>query len=133
MGDLTEELSIPDNAQDLSKLLRSTSTKPHQIAEIVSKFDKLETYFPKKEIFVLDLLIDRLNNGNLDDFKTSEHTWIIFTRLLDAINDPISIKKLLKKLKTVPVMIRTFFLWPKDKLLTRSVSFIKAFLRLMTT
>ena len=43
MGDLTEELSIPDNAQDLSKLLRSTSTKPHQIAEIVSKFDKLET------------------------------------------------------------------------------------------
>lgn len=127
MGDLTEELSIPDNAQDLSKLLRSTSTKPHQIAEIVSKFDKLETYFPKKEIFVLDLLIDRLNNGNLDDFKTSEHTWIIFTRLLDAINDPISIKKLLKKLKTVPVMIRTFFLWPKDKLLTRSVSFIKAF------
>ncbi|QHS74271.1 ribosome biogenesis protein URB2 [Saccharomyces paradoxus] len=126
MGDLIEELPIPDNAQDLSKLLRSTSTKPHQIAQIVSKFDNLEVYFPNKEIFVLDLLIDRLNNGNLDDFKTSEYTWITFRKLLDAIDDPISIKKLIKKLKTVPVMIRTFYLWPKDKL-SHGISFMKAF------
>lgn len=126
MSELTEELSIPENAQDLSKLLRSTSTKPYQIAQIVSKFDKLNVYFPNKEIFVLDLLIDRLNNVNLDDFKTSEHTWVIIRKLLGAIDDPISIKKLLKKLKVVSIMIKTFELWPKDKL-SSSSSFVKAF------
>ncbi|QID80491.1 rRNA primary transcript metabolism protein [Saccharomyces pastorianus] len=127
MGELAEELPIPDNAQDLSKLLRSINTKPYQIAQIVSRFDKLKVYFPNKEVFVLELLIDRLNNGNLDDFKTSEHTWVIFKRLLEAISDSISIKKLLKKLKTVSVMIKTFQLWPKDKLNSGRGSFVSAF------
>lgn len=127
MSELAEELPIPDNAQDLSKLLRSINTNPYQIAQIVSKFDKLKVYFPNKEVFVLELLIDRLNNGNLDDFKTSEHTWVIFKRLLEVINDSISIKKLLKKLKTVSVMIKTFQLWPKDKLSNSRSSFVKAF------
>ncbi|EJS43037.1 urb2p [Saccharomyces arboricola H-6] len=128
MCKLTEELSIPDNAQDLSKLLRSTNTKPYQIAQIISGFDESKVYFPNKDIFVLELLIDRLNNGNLDFFKTSEHTWIIFGKLLDAIDDPISIKKILKKLKTVSVMIRTVQLWPMETLSRRSdSSFMKVF------
>lgn len=88
-------------------MLRSKQVSTGQIYDIVSQFDGLSLYFPNKEIFVLELLIDRWNDQKQIQFKTDYKIWQLFNRMWVAVGDELTLKKLSKRLRFVPHLIRT--------------------------
>lgn len=98
---------IPESAEGLTKLLRAKSTTTEQIYEIVNKFDDLTIYFPKKEIFVLQLIIDRWNDQKRVDFKRDYKIWELFNKMWISISDANIQKKLFKSLKFVNLLLET--------------------------
>lgn len=96
-----------NSAEELTKLLRAKNTTTTQIYDIVSQFDKLEIYFPHKEVFVLELLQDRWNDQRKDDFKLDYKMWELFNTMWTKIEDENLLKKLFKNLKFVPLLSKS--------------------------
>lgn len=100
-------MEVPRSTEALTKLLRSKEISTSQIYDIVSQFDHLDLYFPNKEIFVLELLIDRWNDQKLVEFKKDYKMWALFNDMWVTLRDDVILKKLFKRLKFVPHLIRT--------------------------
>ncbi|KAG0669608.1 hypothetical protein C6P45_003513 [Maudiozyma exigua] len=92
-------MSLPGSAEEITKLLRARDATPDDICNIVSNFNRLDFYFPNKEVFVLELIQDRWNDQKKVEFKTNYHIWNVFNRMWLEINDDIILKKMFKKLK----------------------------------
>lgn len=97
-------MDLPTSAEGLTKLLRGRDTTPEQIYEIVSRFDTLGFYFPNKEIFITELIIDRWNDVKKVEFREDARTWEIFNSMWDTIHDDIILKNMFKRLKFVPLL-----------------------------
>ena len=97
-------MSLPGSAEEITKLLRARDASPENICDVISKFDKLDFYFPNKEVFVLELIQDRWNEQRKVEFKTNYQIWNIFNNMWVEINDDIILKKMFKKLKFVTLL-----------------------------
>ncbi|SMN21180.1 similar to Saccharomyces cerevisiae YJR041C URB2 Nucleolar protein required for normal metabolism of the rRNA primary transcript, proposed to be involved in ribosome biogenesis [Maudiozyma saulgeensis] len=92
-------MNFPTSAEEITKLLRAKDTSPDEICDIISKFHKLDFYFPNKEVFVLELIQDRWNDQKKTEFKNSYQIWNAFNNMWFEVNDDVILKKLFKKLK----------------------------------
>ena len=92
-------MALPSSAEEITKLLRARDATPENIYDVISNFDKLDFYFPNKEVFVLELIQDRWNDQRKVEFKTNYQIWNIFNNMWMDINDDIILKKMFKKLK----------------------------------
>ena len=97
-------MELPNSAEGLTRLLRGRDTTPEQIYGIVSKFDTLGFYFPSKEIFIMELIVDRWNDTKKIDFREDGKTWAIFNKMWAEIHDDIILKNLFKRLRFVPLL-----------------------------
>lgn len=102
-------MEIPQSAEGVSKLLRSKNITTHQIYEIVSEiFDSnTDIYFPNKEVFVLELIVDRWNDQKQLEFKLDYRIWELFNRMWKLLASDSHRKKIFKNLKFVPHLIQT--------------------------
>ncbi|CCH59979.1 hypothetical protein TBLA_0C01650 [Henningerozyma blattae CBS 6284] len=93
---------LPENTQSLTKLLRSKDITTCEIYDIVINFDNLKFNFPNKEIFVLELIIDRWNDAKLTKFKTDPKIWQLFNTIWSQLDDENIKRRLFKNLKFFP-------------------------------
>lgn len=107
--------NIPQNTQDLTKFLRSKDITTEEICNVVSSFDDLSFNFPLKEVFVIELLVDRWNDMNITNFKTDPNIWNIFNLMYLRIKEgyiiDCNINSLFKHFKYVKHLIRTLELF----------------------
>ncbi|QLL34515.1 hypothetical protein HG536_0G03770 [Torulaspora globosa] len=100
-------MEIPRTTEALTKLLRSKEISTREICEVVSQLDQLHLYFPNKENFILELIVDRWNDQKLSGYKKDHRIWKLFNELWMALGDEVILKRLLKKLRFVPHLIQT--------------------------
>ena len=98
---------IEQSAVSLTKLLRSKDTTTDQVYSIVDQFQDIQFYFPNKEIFVLELILDRWNDKNRVDFKRDYKVWKMFNTMWVAINDELTLKKAFRRLKVSSLLLQT--------------------------
>lgn len=58
-----------ESAETLTKTLRSKIITSDEVVDIVRSLDGVHPYFPKREVFVIDLILDRWNNFKNTDFR----------------------------------------------------------------
>lgn len=107
-------MEVPRTTEALTKLLRSKDISTGQICEVVSKLDQLRLYFPNKEHFILELIIDRWNDQKLAEYKKDVKIWKLFNEMWIALGDEVILKRLLKKLRFVPNLIQTLQIIDSD-------------------
>ncbi|QLQ82585.1 hypothetical protein HG537_0H03480 [Torulaspora globosa] len=100
-------IEVPRTTEALTKFLRSKEISTGEICEAVSQVDQLDLYFPNKEYFVLELIIDRWNDQKLVGFKKDYKIWELFNEMWIAVKDEVLLKRLLKKLRFVSHLIQT--------------------------
>ncbi|SCV05012.1 LANO_0G16556g1_1 [Lachancea nothofagi CBS 11611] len=97
------------SAGSLSKKLRSKDVSTAEIYDISIKLleGEIAAHFPKREVFILDLLVDRWNNQRNTDFKCDPSMWQLFNKTWATMNSDTLRKKIFKNLKYVPHLIQT--------------------------
>lgn len=88
-----------DSAEQLTKTLRSKTIKSDEVVEIVDGLDGKSPYFPKGDIFIMDLIVDRWNDQKNSDFRENPKIWALFNRTWVKINDPELLKATFKNLR----------------------------------
>ncbi|KAL6940032.1 hypothetical protein ACO0QE_003910 [Hanseniaspora vineae] len=76
--------SLPTNSETLSKYLRSKQIK---VPELISIVDKSYNgiYFPRGDLFVFELLVDRFNEQSNNTFLGNAEIWGLFNNLWDKV------------------------------------------------
>ncbi|SCU91402.1 LAME_0E12376g1_1 [Lachancea meyersii CBS 8951] len=100
---------LPSTASQLSKKLRSKNVSTSEIYDISVRLleGKIAVHFPKKEVFVLELLTDRWNNQRNTQFKRDPHMWQLFNQMWVAVHSDVLRKKIFRNLRYVPHLIQT--------------------------
>ncbi|CEP62266.1 ribosome biogenesis protein URB2 LALA0_S05e01596g [Lachancea lanzarotensis] len=96
-------------ASSVSKKLRSKDVTTTEIYDISVQLleGSIAVHFPKKEIFVLELVVDRWNNQRNTQFKRDPHMWRLFNQMWEAVgSDPLR-KQIFRNLRYVPHLIQT--------------------------
>lgn len=106
-------IEVPRTTEALTKLLRSKDISTREICEVVSQLDQLDLYFPNKEHFILELIIDRWNDQKLVGYKKDYRIWELFNDMW-TLADEVILKRLLKKLRFVPHLIQTLQIVDSD-------------------
>lgn len=88
-----------ESAKTLTKTLRSKIITSDEVVDIVRSLDGVHPYFPKREVFVIDLILDRWNNFKNTDFRENPRVWKLFNDTWVKIGDENLQKSLFKKLK----------------------------------
>lgn len=88
-----------ESAETLTKTLRSKIITSDEVVDIVRSLDGVHPYFPKREVFVIDLILDRWNNFKNTDFRENPRVWKLFNDTWVKIGDENLQKSLFKKLK----------------------------------
>lgn len=114
-------MELPRSTEALTKLLRSKEITTGQIYDIVRQFDHLDLYFPNRENFILELLIDRWNDQKLVEFKKDHKMWELFNDMWIGLGDDVILKKMFKRLRFVPHLIKSLELVDIDV-----IEFLKA-------
>lgn len=76
--------SLPTNSESLSKYLRSKQIKVPELISIVDE-NYNGIYFPRGDLFVFELLVDRLNEQNNNAFLGNAEIWGLFNTLWDKV------------------------------------------------
>lgn len=113
-GSIQSVMELPKSTEALTKLLRSKDTSTGEICEIVSQLDQADLYFPNKENFVLELIIDRWNDQRLEEFKKNYKIWKLFNKMWLELDDEVVLKRLLKRLRFVPHLIQSLQIVDSD-------------------
>ncbi|SCU99212.1 LADA_0H18272g1_1 [Lachancea dasiensis] len=100
---------LAETAGSLSRKLRSKNVSTTEVYDISIKLlnGDIAVYFPKKEIFVLDLIVDRWNNQKNVHFKRDPQIWRLFNLMWESVQMEDLRKKTFKSLKYVPHLIQT--------------------------
>ncbi|KAL6452827.1 URB2 Nucleolar pre-ribosomal-associated protein 2 [Candida maltosa Xu316] len=103
-----------DTAEGVTKFLRSKNASIDEIVTTSTKLldNSLDIFFPGKKLFVLNLLVDRLNdksNGKFGEWKYSPSVWKLLISTWDALqDDKLEREKSIQKLKIVEIGIILF-------------------------
>lgn len=102
-------MDIPQSAEGISRLLRSKTISTAEIYDISTKLidGSIEVYFPQKEAFVLQLLVDRWNDHKIIAFKTDSCMWKLFNVMWKQIHSEEHKKRIFKNLKFIPHLMQT--------------------------
>ncbi|SCU98239.1 LAFA_0G16534g1_1 [Lachancea sp. 'fantastica'] len=93
----------------VSKKLRSKDVTTTEIYDISVQLleGKIAVHFPKKEVFVLELIVDRWNNQKNTQFKRDPHMWRLFNQMWGAVESDTLRKKIFRVLRYVPHLVQT--------------------------
>lgn len=123
-------------AESLTKFLRGREGSLHEITSSAFKLlrGELDVFLPNKRIFLIRLLVDRLNDASqLKEWKYDVTVWKLFITLWYEMDDEAEIrKKETKNLRLIDIMINVIcFCRSKDniELLETHFEFVKLVLR----
>ena len=97
-------------AEAVTKLLRSKDTSITEIVHTANSLlnDELDIYLPGKEVFVLNLLCDRLNdksNGKFGTWKFNKDVWSLLLLVWSKLNhQKVHRQRVIQKLKTIEII-----------------------------
>ena len=97
-------------AEAVTKLLRSKDTSITEIVHTANSLlnDELDIYLPGKEVFVLNLLCDRLNdksNGKFGTWKFNKDVWSLLLLVWSKLNhQKVDRQRVIQKLKTIEII-----------------------------
>ncbi|KAL3232340.1 Nucleolar pre-ribosomal-associated protein 2 [Nakaseomyces bracarensis] len=103
-----------DTAEQLTKTLRSKTITSNEVVDIIDGLDGKIPYFPKGDIFILDLIVDRWNDQKNNEFRENPKIWALFNKTWVNINDQELLKATFKNLRFGNILKLVLEAYSKD-------------------
>lgn len=109
-----------DSTESLTKYLRSKDNKVDDIVSLATKLlQNNDIFMPNKQIFIFQLLCDRVNdfNGKFTKWKLNYQVWDLFAQVWKLVSQDIK-NKCFNKIRFVEIVIKIFDSKPNPQLVS---------------